>query len=510
MKPSKNDITSFFLKKLFVILCLISSSDLLLAQSTIIKNLVKDFGAKPNDNINDTKAFEKAAEYINLHKNNITLMIPKGTYLVGKHDLKYSNGINIFNLENCTNISIIGEIGTKISYINSLKFGTFDTVSKAKPTKLNDYNPSDATNNVFKKNDINTIVALSKNAMDIGNLIHLKFCSNIKILRLELYGNSDNFNFGGYWGIGSKPYERIHYGINFSNCKEVSIDSCKISYFGTDALYIGSNNYWPNEKLFVTNNIKISNSCFTRSGRNNFSLTGGYNFTITNCEFSYGATTKINTAPGAGVDIEPETNSIKNVRFSSCNIFGNGGCAITDGYNIDTNIVFKNCTISSSNTYAVYCGSVKSVYESCTISGMVLSQYSATEKQNGTKFINCNFNDAACKDGKCNYVYLVGITGKMQLFDNCSFTSKYLPLIYIEIKPNNSNEYIYFNNCTFNSTSSVKSVLGNNSSFLNYSIINNSIFKFNKNYPPNFTNAQNSSWKGVYFNGIKISDSKIN
>ncbi|MEQ1554004.1 MAG: hypothetical protein ABL929_07495 [Ferruginibacter sp.] len=484
------------------------SNNICAQQKITNKNLVTDFGAKPNDTGNDTKAFEKAAEYINKMGGNVLLFIPKGKYWVGQKQLKYSSSANIFMLSDCKNVQIVGEKDTEIKYINRLYFGMFDTADRKKPTNINLYNPSSLENELHKTEGNDAAIKFSKNAIDIGTCFSFKFCTNIKIENIALNGNSNTFILGGYCGIGQRPYERIHYGIVINNCNNVIINKSNVSYFGTDALVVTSHSYTQKEKDNYTNTISISNSKFYASGRNNFSLTGGKNIALINCEFSNAANTRICTAPGAGISIEPEFNTVSNVLFKKCNVFGNNGCAITDGYIIDTNIVYKNCNIASSNSYAIICGSVKSVYENCIISGCVLSQYNATKSEEATKFTNCQFNDTACKDGKCFYVYLIGVTGNMQQFVNCNFSSKYLPIFYVEVQTKKTDDYILFNNCNFKFTGTSAPVLGNHSAFLVNTVIKNSDFTFNKLYPPNFTGSKNNVWYNISLNNKKIEDSK--
>jgi hypothetical protein len=472
-------------------------------QKIVYKNLVKDFGAMPNDTANDTKAFEKAAAYIKKNGGNITLSIPKGKYLVGEKQKTFCTSNNIFLLTDCNNVQIIGEKGAEISYIDGLYFGMFDTIFKKKPTSLNKYNPGSLENELNKVDGNDAYIKFSKNAMDIGTCFSFKFCKNIKVENLKLYGNSNNFILGGYWGVGQHPFERIQYGIYINNCNNVLINNCNVSYFGTDALVVTSYPYTEKEKISFTNNVNISNSKFTKSGRNNFSLTGGKNINVQNCEFSYGANTKICTAPGAGISIEPEFNTVSNVLFTKCYVFGNGGCALTDGYIIDTNIVYKDCNISSSKSYAVICGSVNSRYENCIISGCVLSQYNATNLSYATKFTNCNFNDTACKDGKCFYVYLVGVAGNMQQFINCNFSSTFLPILFVQVPAKKIDDNILFNNCNFKFTGKAPPILGNCSAFLVNTTIKNSNFIFNKLYPPNLKESSTNIWENIFYNAVK-------
>src|ERR1051325_10158408 len=85
---------------------------------------IKKFGAKGDGKTNDQFAFEKAAEYFNKRKGNGKLIIPGGTYLVGRQIRQgnelYLKGIDVLHLSDVKNLVIEGDKETKIKYVNGL------------------------------------------------------------------------------------------------------------------------------------------------------------------------------------------------------------------------------------------------------------------------------------------------------------------------------------------------------------------------------------------------------
>ena len=99
------------------------------------------FGIIPNAGKNLTDNFIALSNLINKEGGNITIVIPKGIYIIGKQSLGidgvYLGGYDILSLKNCNNVKISGQKGTKFVYANNLKFGSFNPqTGESHPTKL--------------------------------------------------------------------------------------------------------------------------------------------------------------------------------------------------------------------------------------------------------------------------------------------------------------------------------------------------------------------------------------
>src|SRR5205809_3137670 len=79
------------------------------SQSIIVINLYQ-FGSSGKGKINDHDAFRKAAEFINKRGGYVKLILPKGTYILGKQFKGYNQtnyfGVDLFFLHNCRNVTI--------------------------------------------------------------------------------------------------------------------------------------------------------------------------------------------------------------------------------------------------------------------------------------------------------------------------------------------------------------------------------------------------------------------
>jgi polygalacturonase len=160
-----------------ILITLFLHSSQLMAQIQVIKN-IRSFGATSNGKTNDTEAFLKAAAFFNERGGNGTLLIPKGTYIVGKQikgtaDIHTNafGAVDILAFNHVQNLLIKGEAGSVLKYEDNLKFGCFDPVTGAV------YNGFDAATTA-------NYVAV------IGNCISLTNCQDITIKMLALDGNN--------------------------------------------------------------------------------------------------------------------------------------------------------------------------------------------------------------------------------------------------------------------------------------------------------------------------------
>jgi Pectate lyase superfamily protein len=118
------------------------------AAQQVTKDIKKDFGAKGDGKTNDHEAFRRAAKYIMARKGNVKLLIPNGTYIVGKkldkpmriknnfwydENFDIPDSIDLVRLKNCSNISFIGGSKTILKVQNGVKFGSFDPITGAVP-----------------------------------------------------------------------------------------------------------------------------------------------------------------------------------------------------------------------------------------------------------------------------------------------------------------------------------------------------------------------------------------
>jgi len=180
-----------------------------------------------------------------------------------------------------------------------------------------------------------------------------------------------NVEIANCWLVGER-YTHIYssatstdehcYGISLLGVTNVNIRATYVSDCTGDGICIGSLNGT------APSNITLCDVVSTGNRRQGMSITAGSSISAYDSEFSYTA----GTAPGDGIDIEPDaaTDSVSNVTIDNCVLRGNAG----DGIQVNahaanvTGINVVNCLIDynsyagfatqSSNGYVVNTGTV--------------------------------------------------------------------------------------------------------------------------------------------------------
>lgn len=164
-----------------------------------------------------------------------------------------------------------------------------------------------------------------------------------------------------YSGISPGTDEHC-YGIALLGVTNVNIRATVIADCTGDGICIGSSN------SVAPSNITLCDVISTGNRRQGLSITAGNSISIYDSEFSYTA----GTAPGDGIDIEPDasTDNVSNVTIENCVLRGNAG----DGIQVNahaasvTGVNVVNCLIDynsyaglatqSSNGYVVNTGTI--------------------------------------------------------------------------------------------------------------------------------------------------------
>lgn len=172
------------------ILLIFSSTQLSVAMSSNVVS-PEQFGAKANDNIDDTDAIQKALNHLANSGNRGEIRFPQGRYLINvRKSLRLPSNI-VFNMHK-------------------------DTILKAIPTHRKHY-----------------------------NLLAINNVENIKIVGGRIVGErNEHLGNGGEWG----------HGIALRGAKNITIENVVVKDFWGDGLYIGAgNNCATNENILVSN-----------------------------------------------------------------------------------------------------------------------------------------------------------------------------------------------------------------------------------------------------------------
>jgi len=389
----------------FLLLYFIGYCGYTMAQENISKN-IQFFGAKGDGKTNDTEAFLKAAAFFNTRGGNGTLTIPKGIYIVGRQTFsngdvnKYAyTGTDILAFKNINNLIIKGTKGAIIKYADSLKLGSFDTLS----------------GKVFNNND--QVRPLIKYAGVIGSCISLSNCKNITVTTLFLDGNNKSIQFGGRYG--DLGIQLMHVGIYIKDSRSILIDHINTSYFGLDGMMIG------NKLSNLPDDIKLSNVICEYNCRQGLSWVGGNSLVVKNCQFNHTGRIGYYSAPGAGLDIESETGPISNGFFSDCQFINNSGCGmVSDGGRVISNCNFINCTFWGTTNWSVWVSSPSFTFTGCKIYGSIVHGFNAVNEKDATRYINCFFEDKPYNNKPPYGKFIIECDGpRKMLFDSCTFTT---------------------------------------------------------------------------------------
>jgi hypothetical protein len=438
---------------------------------TKVLNIKKTFGAKGDGISDDTKCFSDAADYINKNKGNSILYIPKGIYRVGHQKKVFENKNiplktnNIFGITKCDNVLIYGDKNTSIiKYNDNLYFGSF----------TNNLQPLQEIEVKRPFSDQNTIA-------DMGVCFILINCSNINIEKLSLDGNftKGHVNIGG--GCGDAGWQITHIGIYVVNTNQLKIESVNIKKFGEDGLYL-----WNNLVNVPNENLIILKSKFEQNGRQGISLCSGKNILIADCIFANTGKGILNSAPGAGIDFEPENTNgdsafIENCDVKNCKMYNNSGPGVLLlNSSFSSHINFYNCTLVGNSYFCAWVTTKNVTFNNCNFFGTVVHNYGSDNESEATKYNNCFFAD--------NYKTNIAAIANIENLPSNLYINNYL------VSSNNTNNVIY-NSCKFNT-------LNNKTLWLNatkkYKLINCSIVQaanINDGIWVPFMESQNSSFK---------------
>lgn len=410
-------------------------------------NLKKDFGARGNGKNNDAEnftttadhlAFEAAADFINARGGYVKLVIPFGTYVIGKqvfnggrinHYKKYGRGENVsfdgfdaLLLIKARNVSIEGLLSKsrekpKLIYKARLKFGLFETGKG----DINKNKAEAGTTNLY-------LDKTNAQRANVGNTVVLIGCRNIVLNNIEINGNSSAFTLGGNYGRGKNPYENFHTGIYITSSSSIQLLNLSIHDLGLDGIIIKDGG----DSLGFSENILIQDCIIKKNGRNGFSWLSGRGVKVVNSEFSEMGFGLISTEPTAGIDIEGETifpeDAPSQGDFRGCIVKDNkwlalaAGVAVMEGKKMPSKKMnFKNCVFVGSYNSIADIESDEYRFDSCDFYGMLYLRNNSPEEKNATAFTKCNFSSVYKGKKVPGDVLIANVGARRTSFRKCIF-----------------------------------------------------------------------------------------
>lgn len=453
---------------------------------------ILNYGAVVNDNIDDTQAFDYVSCLIRsicqshqaLYGSgnpqlNVDLYIPGGSYLVGRVHTSNSfplacSGLvykeiagNVLNLRDCFNVNVHGEHGlTLVKYNSGLNFGAINTgVSPCVPNASDRIPCYDCTaligSFIYIENCQNIVVR----GIDADGMV--RPANNIVSLHYSLYDNGIQLPFNGVTIIDSN-----------GSTRNITLDSINMHHFGQDGIMIRCAT--PQGFNSPANNITILNSRFEFNVRQGLSWVGGVGLTVENCDFnSTGKANPLRPAsdtqgsasqyafsnPGAGIDLEPDGNSINYLGlFTNCRILDNIGWGVISaagGEGSTRGVTFKNCTVFSNAAdqgSAIAVRMPEFVFKQCNIYGKVLGGYAATTDWEATRYEDCLFSDLFVAPNNTQIPATTPLidmdlyAARRLWFQNCSFERNFRDEKIVMLRSNHFSiaDRCRFISCQFN------------------------------------------------------------
>lgn len=335
------------------------------------------FGAKGDGRTNDTAAFARLSSHVNANGGGAIALRPV-TYIVGAHgpkpgarpgDHAWGAG-DILHFVGCTQAITIEGNGARLRAPAGLHFGTFDRrTGLPAPTGL-------PTAEFFKNSA----------GPYLGMIFFEKCTGAIAVRNIELDGNLTGLVVGGTWSNGV--------GWNSP---------------GTGLLFIGNSgpaqlsriysHHHPQDGLELIDSVNrsgstiTSDSVFEYNGRQGCSITGGRNYVFERCKFQHTGRAGLASRPGAGVDIEAEAVTVRNVSFSKCIFSDNFGFGLVAGSGDSEGITCDGCTFIGTTTWPLWADKPRMRFSNCTIVGTVIRVSGETDPERATQFRNCTFTD---------------------------------------------------------------------------------------------------------------------
>lgn len=387
-----------------------------------------DFGVK-TDETDNADALWELGQFISKATEPLYVIFPRGVSLVGSQEFAGAAGKGFsyrpsyfsrpwgdpsdrgwFSVHRTDNDITLDMTGWTLKINDGMKQGSFDPVTGGV------YNPSSLP---FTNMDYQA---------DSGFMVKIYRAPNVKIIRGVLDGNLVGSAWGG--NFGDHGYQVYSYNIWFNESAGVKVSGLRSGNSVNDAIYINEN----------ANAAPITDDLYTRfsvfedvevhdCGRNMISYTSGNGtkFIRLSAWRAGNNATGINgkgSRPMSCVDVESESGSVSNLKFTDCRLMYGGDRAmdIHVASGDINNVTIENSILHcESGPYAFY-NDARNIYVSnCVIYGAA-SLASASRLNpisiKGTKFYN-----------RINNRYISGfeISGTVIHFDDNE--------IYYEIQP---------------------------------------------------------------------------
>jgi len=394
-----------------------STDDTLHMLSTCLFALPENYGAYGNGVNDDTDALYAASQAIENLGGGTLCLKPNTTYRVGKqihvnNEYPYYQNQPVIAISNATKrVQIIGNNAT-LKVNDNLRFGSFDKNTGAV------YWPSLP----FTDYDYR---------IDIGKVIDIENNSEVEICGLNIDGNIEELNLGGYWG--DKGRQCTATGIYLRNNDSVDIVNVDSSNNALDGITINTPSLTGSE---TNRPVNLKDVKCTYNARQGLSWCGGIGLTAEDCKFNHTGRKRFSSSPGAGVDIEAGASATRDGHFINCDFVNNVGCGMVSDSGDNADVSFEDCLFWGTSTWAVWSDKPYFRFDDCTFYGGVVRGYPASIPEEGTQYYNCYFEDyEGLYEGVLLGVYraagMVMVDANYSRFDGCEFVANKTRALYL-------------------------------------------------------------------------------
>jgi hypothetical protein len=333
------------------------------------------FGAKGDGRTNDTDAFAAMSAHVSARGGGIVVLRPV-TYIVGKH-VPSSTVINqpfaylpatIMHFAGCTGAVTVQGNGATLRCQSGLRYGTFDPATGRRTDRH--------TPNYKREERASPYVAM----------IRAETCSGpVTISDIELDGNLQRLVIGGKYG--NAGWQIPGYGIQLlDNSGPERLSRINSHHHAHDGLYIKGSSQRAASSV-------IADVTCDYNGRQGCSITGGRNYAFERCRFRHTGKVVFRSAPGAGLDIEPQKSLVRNISFTACDFSDNAGPGLLAPAGNSEGISCEGCTFVGTTSWAAWPKKPRVRFSNCTFVGAIVHAYGDPDPARAAQFHACTFRD---------------------------------------------------------------------------------------------------------------------
>jgi hypothetical protein len=332
------------------------------------------FGARGDGRTNDTDAFAALSRAINSAGGGTVVLRPV-TYVVGKQLAPTAGPLGfaftpapVLRFVGCRYPVAVRGNGAVLRAAPGLRFGSFDPRSGA---------PIERGKRFYDR---------GYRASPYEAMISAERCSGgVAIADVELDGNLQALAIGGHWG--DIDWQLPGTGVLLTdNDGPETIDRVHSHHHPLDGIMING----PSQRAASSS---ISDVRCDSNGRQGCSVVGGRNYVFQRCRFERSGKGGLSSSPGAGVDIEAEQKTVRNLRFSACEFVDNSGPGLSAPAGDSEGATFDSCTFVGTTNWSAWPDKPGFRFSDCMFVGAMVHAHGDPDPEKAAHFANCRFRD---------------------------------------------------------------------------------------------------------------------